>query len=82
MSAEASKPRIMIYGVGQYGGLVTKLALKKGFPIVGAVNRAGKKVGQDLGRVIGLERDLGVVIEDCTTANYAAMRADIARIAA
>jgi 2,4-diaminopentanoate dehydrogenase len=77
MSAEASKPRIMIYGVGQYGGLVAKLALKKGFPIVGAVNRAGKKVGQDLGRVIGLERDLGVVIEDCTAANYAAMRADI-----
>jgi 4-hydroxy-tetrahydrodipicolinate reductase len=68
----------MIYGVGQYGGLVTRIALKKGYPIVGAVNRAGKKIGQDLGRVIGLERDLGIIVQDCATADYAAMRADIA----
>jgi 2,4-diaminopentanoate dehydrogenase len=74
----ANKPRIMIYGVGQYGSLAAKIAIKKGFPVVGAVNRAGDKVGQDLGRVIGLERDIGVIIEDLETADYRAMDADVA----
>ena len=55
------KPRIVIYGTGQYGGLVARFAVQKGWPIVAAFNRAGPKVGQDLGRVIGLGRDIGVV---------------------
>lgn len=78
MSKPESQPRIVIYGVGTNGSIVAKIALKKGFPIVGAVNRPGSKVGQDLGRVIGLDRDLGIVVENCETADYAAMKADIA----
>ena len=74
----SSKPRIVVYGVGQFGSLTAKLAIRKGFPIVGAVNRSGEKVGKDLGQVIGLERDIGVIIEDCETADYQAMNADIA----
>ena len=59
-----SAPRIAIYGVGQYGSLIARLAIAKGWPVVAAFNRAGPKVGQDLGRVAGLGRDLGVIIQD------------------
>jgi hypothetical protein len=43
------KPRIAIYGVGQYGSLAARFAVQKGWPIVAAFNRAGSKVGQDWG---------------------------------
>ena len=78
-----SKPRIVIYGVGQYGGHIARFAAAKGWPIVAAFNRAGSKVGQDLGRAIGLDRDLGVVIQDCETGDYDALRgkADIGIVA-
>jgi 2,4-diaminopentanoate dehydrogenase len=59
-SSTAGKPRIAIYGTGQYGLEAARIALKKGWPIVAAFNRAGPKVGQDLGRLAGLDRDLGV----------------------
>src|SRR5262249_52450486 len=51
--------------------------VQKGWPIVAAFNRAGAKVGLDLGRVAGLDRDLGVVIQDCDTARYDGLAADI-----
>ena len=41
------------------------------------MNRAGAKVGRDLGQVAGLDTDLGVVVEDCDIADYSAMEADI-----
>ena len=75
------KPRIVIYGVGQYGGQVARYAIEKGWQIVGAVNRAGPKVGQDLGTVLGLDKGLGVIIQDCETADYKAMGANIGIVA-
>jgi 4-hydroxy-tetrahydrodipicolinate reductase len=82
-NAGTSKPRVVIYGCGQYGGFVARFAVQKGWPIVAAFNRAGAKVGQDLGRVIGLDRDIGVVVQDCDTANYESLRgrADIGVVA-
>jgi secondary-alkyl amine dehydrogenase [NAD(P)+] len=74
-------PRVAIYGVGQYGGHVARFAVQKGWPIVAAFNRAGDKVGRDLGQVIGLGRDLGVIIQDCDTADYSAVQADIGVVA-
>lgn len=71
-------PRLAFYGVGNYGLEAVRIAAAKGWPIVAAYNRAGAKVGQDLGRLAGLGRDLGVVVEDCETADYAAAGADIA----
>ena len=56
-------PRIAIYGTGQYGLEAARIALARGWPIVAALNRTGAKVGQDLGRLAGLERDLGVVVQ-------------------
>src|SRR5262249_35989837 len=51
-----------------------------GFPIIAAFNRAGPKVGQDLGRLAGLDCDLGVVVQDCDTARYDRIDADVALI--
>ena len=55
------RPRVMIYGVGYYGMEAVRILVKKGWPIVAAVNRAGPKIGEDLGRLAGLNEDLGVV---------------------
>ena len=77
MSAGVRAPRIVIYGVGQYGSMIARLAMQKGWPIVAAFNRAGPKVGQDLGRAAGLNRDLGVMIQDCETGDYGSLDADI-----
>jgi len=74
------KPRVMIYGVGFYGLEAVRILVKKGWPIVAAVNRAGPKIGEDLGRLAGLSENLGVVVQDCETADYAAIDADIALV--
>lgn len=71
------KPRIVIYGTGNFGQYITRFALQKGWTIVAAFNRAGPKVGQDLGRLAGLGRDIGVVVQDCDTADYSKLDADI-----
>ena len=71
------KPRIVIYGIGQFGQYIVRFAVQKGWPIVAAYNRAGAKVGQDLGQVAGLGRDIGVIVQDCDTASYDNLDADI-----
>ncbi|HWY24689.1 MAG TPA: hypothetical protein VNX47_07205 [Nevskia sp.] len=75
-------PKIAICGVGFVGKALARLALSKGWTIVAAYNRAGGKIGQDLGRVAGLDKDLGVIVEDVALADFAAPGADIALIAA
>ena len=77
-----SKPRIVIHGTGQYGGYIARFAVQKGWPIVAAFNRAGPKVGQDLGRLAGLDRDIGVIVQDCDTASHANLDADVGVITA
>lgn len=77
MTKRPEPPRIAIYGVGQYGTMIARLAAAKGWPIVAAFNRVGPKVGQDLGRVAGLDRDLGVVIQDNETGDYDGLDADV-----
>jgi secondary-alkyl amine dehydrogenase [NAD(P)+] len=82
MTARPSqKPRLVIYGTGTYNSRVVQIADQKGWPIVAAFNRAGAKVGQDLGRVCGLARDIGVIIQDCDEANYEDLDADVAIVA-
>lgn len=75
-----TKPRIVIYGTGQFGGMAARFALEKGYSIVAAYNRAGDKVGKDLGEVIGLGRSIGVIIQDCDTADYSKLQADVGLI--
>lgn len=81
MTNTAAKPRIALYGTGQYGLEAARIAIDKGWPIVAAVNRAGAKVGQDLGRLAGLNRDLGVIVQDCERADYRSLGADVAIVA-
>ena len=76
MSTANQKPRLVLYGIGQYGQMMVRLAAKKGWPIVAAFNRAGAKVGQDIGRLAGLDKDYGVKVQDCDTADYSQLDAD------
>jgi len=78
MTGMSRKPRIVIYGMGQFGQMIARFATEKNWPIVAAFNRAGPKVGQDVGRLSGLEQDLGVAVQDCETGNYGNLDADIA----
>lgn len=55
--------RVVVYGVGSMGAIVTRLLVDKGAQIVGAIGRSPSKVGRDLGDVAGLENPLGVLIE-------------------
>lgn len=73
----SSNPKLVIYGVGQYGSMMARLAADRGWPIIAAFNRAGPKVGQDLGRVAGLDRDLGVIIQNIERGDYGSLDADI-----
>jgi 2,4-diaminopentanoate dehydrogenase len=75
--ASTVKPRVALYGTGHFGQRVTRFAVEKGWTIAGAFNRAGDKVGKDLGRLAGLDRDLGVVVQDCDVANYDEVDAEI-----
>jgi len=76
-----TSPRIVIYGTGRYGNDVTRMATAKGWQVVAAYNRAGPKVGQDIGRLAGLEEDLGILVQDCDLADYSTLDADIAIVA-
>lgn len=69
--------RIVIYGVGQYGSRVARIAAEKGYSVVAAVNRAGPKIGRDLGDVAGLDRSFGVPVQDCDTVDFSALDADV-----
>ena len=72
-----ARPRIVICGTGQYGGIVAQIALDVGYEIVGAYNRAGPRIGQDLGRATGLGRDLGIIVEDIEKADLSRVGADV-----
>lgn len=74
---KSEKPRIAIYGAGQFGQYIARFADQKGWPIVAVLNRAGEKVGKDIGQLAGLDRDLGVVVQDCDTFDFASLDADV-----
>jgi 2,4-diaminopentanoate dehydrogenase len=76
-SSNSQKPRIAIYGCGHFGQRVTRFAVENGWTIAAAFNRAGAKTGKDLGRLAGLDREIGVIVQDCDTADFARVNADI-----
>jgi hypothetical protein len=73
--------RAVVYGVGHMNGIITRLMVEKGVTVVGAIARSPEKVGRDLGELVGLGRDLGVVVSDDADAVLAETRPDIAMIA-
>lgn len=54
--------KIALYGVGEVGALIAKATYMRGLNIVGAVDIDPKKIGKDLGEVIGLKEKIGVTI--------------------
>jgi 4-hydroxy-tetrahydrodipicolinate reductase len=53
--------RVLVLGTGQMGSAIARLLLdKQGVQLVGACGRRAERAGMDLGRAIGLERDLGI----------------------
>ena len=71
------RPRVAIYGAGQYGLEALRIMHGKGWEIVAAYNRAGPKVGRDLGELAGIDH-LGIPVQDCEEADYSASGANIA----
>jgi 2,4-diaminopentanoate dehydrogenase len=74
----AARPRVVICGAGYYGGFVAQALEDSGYELVGAYNRAGPKIGQDIGRVTWRNRDFGVFVEDIATADLKKVKADVA----
>jgi 4-hydroxy-tetrahydrodipicolinate reductase len=57
--------RVLHFGIGPIGAAVVKqIATRPGFKIVGAVDVDPAKVGRDIGDVAGLNRRLGVKVQD------------------
>jgi 2,4-diaminopentanoate dehydrogenase len=55
--------RILVLGLGQMGSGIARLVLdKQGLELVGACGHRAEHLGMDLGRAIGLDRDLGLRI--------------------
>lgn len=53
--------RVLVLGTGQMGSGIARLVLKKqGLQLIGAYGRRAERAGMDLGRAIGLDRDLGI----------------------
>ncbi len=71
--------KVVLYGVGEMGKRIGLLLLEKeGVEIVGAIDVAKEKVGKDLGEILGLDKQLGVVISDDPDAVFLKAKADVA----
>ncbi|MGE5204993.1 MAG: dihydrodipicolinate reductase [Chlamydiota bacterium] len=57
------KIRVIQYGIGPIGAGIVRLMLQKPeIQIIGAIDLDPQKIGKDLGRIVGAERDLGVIV--------------------
>ena len=75
------EPKIIIHGAGNVARRLTRFCHRKRWPIVACFSRAGSKLGQDIGRLAGLEEDLGVEVRDFAAADLVGIDADVALIA-
>ncbi|RMF93838.1 MAG: dihydrodipicolinate reductase [Nitrospinota bacterium] len=70
--------RVICYGLGPIGmGVARHLLTKRGYTIVGAVDIAPDKVGKDLGRLLDLDRELGIVVRNDPPDLFAQVKADV-----
>jgi 4-hydroxy-tetrahydrodipicolinate reductase len=56
--------RFIQYGLGPIGCSICRLALDRGFELVGAIDVDPEKAGRDVGEVIGLDKPTGVIVSD------------------
>ncbi|MDX1779749.1 MAG: 2,4-diaminopentanoate dehydrogenase [Thalassovita sp.] len=71
--------RVMILGTGRMGSGIAGLVLEKpGLELAGAIGRRKDRAGMDLGRAIGLDRDLGLALEGDLDAAIDRVQPDVA----
>lgn len=59
--------KVVLYGVGAVGSLIANFLLEKeGVEIVGAIDVAKEKVGQDLGMILGTGKPIGIKVSNDT----------------
>jgi 4-hydroxy-tetrahydrodipicolinate reductase len=80
--------RVLVLGMGQMGSGIARLVLdKQGLELVGACGHRAEHLGMDVGRAIGLDRDLGIRISADldstikTTRPHVAIQATCSRVA-
>jgi len=72
------KVKVILYGLGAMGSRIAKFLLEKeGVEIVGAIDVAEDQVGEDLGEVLGLDKQLGIVVSNDSDAVFSRVDADI-----
>jgi 4-hydroxy-tetrahydrodipicolinate reductase len=70
--------RVLHFGIGPIGAAIVKqMAARPGFKIVGAIDVDPAKVGRDLGDVAGLNRRLGVKVQDNAAKALKAAKPDV-----
>jgi len=79
-SSENIPIRVIVYGIGSVNQLAVRLLGERGVQVVGAINRPGHKVGQDVGTLSGAGKPLGVLISDDVEATLSTA-ADIVLVA-
>lgn len=73
------KIRAVQFGCGPIGCAVAKLALQRpDIEVVGAVDIDKNKVGRDLGQLLGIEKEIGILVSDDADTVLAGARADVA----
>jgi 4-hydroxy-tetrahydrodipicolinate reductase len=71
--------KVILYGVGSIGSSIANLLLKKrGVKIVGAIDSSPKKIGLDLGELIGTEKTLGIEVSNNLKKLLSEVKVDIA----
>jgi hypothetical protein len=71
--------RVLVLGTGQMGSGIARLVLeKRGLDLVGAYGRRKERAGTDLGRAIGLDKEIGVSISAGLEAVIAQARPHVA----
>jgi 4-hydroxy-tetrahydrodipicolinate reductase len=57
--------KVILYGIGSIGSQIARSVLNKPWlQVVGAVDAAPDKIGRDLGEIIGLKRNTGIIIQE------------------
>lgn len=69
--------KVAVYGVGTMGAEVARMLLERDVRIVAAIARSPQKVGRDLGEVIGIDREVGVVVTANADEALAQTRPDV-----
>ena len=71
--------RVLVLGTGQMGSEIARLVLQKqGLQLIGAYGRRAGRAGMDVGRAIGLDRDLGIPLDNELSAVIKKTQPDVA----